>query len=151
MPIFDSHAHYLDDRFNDDREELLATLLNTTVCGIIENGTADQGGNIYATANRAVVNIQGGIIRGGDVYIDSTVKSVTVGGAAVIETLDLSSGKLLTVGELNLGADITVKAADGTFTETCLKAEKFEAYFKAQAAEKVVKAESNALVIAAAE
>lgn len=39
MPIFDSHAHYLDDRFNDDREELLATLLNTTVCGIIENGT----------------------------------------------------------------------------------------------------------------
>lgn len=39
MPIFDSHAHYLDDRFDDDRDALLTTLLGGDVCGIIENGT----------------------------------------------------------------------------------------------------------------
>ena len=39
MPIFDSHAHYLDSRFNEDRDTLLTTLLSSDVCGIIENGT----------------------------------------------------------------------------------------------------------------
>ncbi len=38
MPIFDSHAHYLDSRFDDDRDTLL-TALSGDVCGIIENGT----------------------------------------------------------------------------------------------------------------
>lgn len=39
MPIFDSHAHYLDSRFDDDRDEVLTSLLSGKVCGIIENGT----------------------------------------------------------------------------------------------------------------
>ncbi len=39
MPIFDSHAHYLDSRFDDDRDALLTTLLDGTVCGIVEQGT----------------------------------------------------------------------------------------------------------------
>ena len=49
MPIFDSHAHYLDTRFDDDRDSLLASLFDSsTVCGIIENSTT------AATAKRAV-------------------------------------------------------------------------------------------------
>ena len=114
--------------------------------GKLEN----EGKAVNASGKVVVVDICGGEIIG-DVVIASNIQSVTVSGAPKLSCLDLSSGKKLTVGELNIGADITVKAADGTFTETCLKAEKFEAYFKAQAAEKVVKAESNALVIAAAE
>lgn len=39
MPIFDSHAHYLDSRFDDDRDALLTSLLSGDVCGIVENGT----------------------------------------------------------------------------------------------------------------
>ncbi len=39
MPIFDSHAHYLDSRFDDDRDKVLTSLLGGEVCGIIENGT----------------------------------------------------------------------------------------------------------------
>ena len=39
MSIFDSHAHYLDPRFDEDRDELLASLFANGVCGIIEGGT----------------------------------------------------------------------------------------------------------------
>ncbi len=42
MVIFDSHAHYLDDRFDNDRDTLLTQLFNTSVCGIIENGTSAE-------------------------------------------------------------------------------------------------------------
>ncbi len=37
--IFDSHAHYDDNRFDSDREELLSTMLGTTVCGIVQCAT----------------------------------------------------------------------------------------------------------------
>ncbi len=39
MPIFDSHAHYLDERFDTDRHALLTALPERGVCGIVENGT----------------------------------------------------------------------------------------------------------------
>lgn len=40
MPIFDSHAHYLDSRFDEDRDTLLNAMFESgTVCGVIENGT----------------------------------------------------------------------------------------------------------------
>ncbi len=42
MQIFDSHAHYLADAFNEDREELLTRLLQTDVCGIIEAATTAE-------------------------------------------------------------------------------------------------------------
>lgn len=48
MLIFDSHAHYLDARFDTDRDAVLSSLLGTEVCGIIENGTT------AATSRRAV-------------------------------------------------------------------------------------------------
>ena len=33
--IFDAHAHYDDDWFSDDREELLLSLPSKGVCGIV--------------------------------------------------------------------------------------------------------------------
>lgn len=40
MRILDSHAHYLDAAFDEDRDELLQRLLTTDVCGIIEQATS---------------------------------------------------------------------------------------------------------------
>ena len=37
--IFDSHAHYDDERFNDDRDELLNSMESKGVCGIIHAST----------------------------------------------------------------------------------------------------------------
>lgn len=37
--IFDSHAHYNDKRFDDDRDAVLTDMLGSTVCGIINCGT----------------------------------------------------------------------------------------------------------------
>ncbi len=37
--IFDSHAHYNDKRFDDDRDTLLCDMLGSSVCGIINCGT----------------------------------------------------------------------------------------------------------------
>lgn len=42
MRIFDSHAHYLDAAFDDDRDTLLQKLFDTDVCGIIESATCAQ-------------------------------------------------------------------------------------------------------------
>lgn len=39
MRIFDSHAHYLDAAFDEDRDALLTQLFSTNVCGIIEAAT----------------------------------------------------------------------------------------------------------------
>lgn len=40
MKIFDSHAHYLSDAFDEDREPLLNSLFSQSVCGIVEAGTS---------------------------------------------------------------------------------------------------------------
>lgn len=43
MPIFDSHAHYLDSRFDEDRNALFQSMFDSgAVCGIIENGTTAE-------------------------------------------------------------------------------------------------------------
>ena len=36
--IFDSHAHYTDKAFNDDRKELLGSLQESGICGVINCG-----------------------------------------------------------------------------------------------------------------
>lgn len=41
--IFDSHAHYNDKRFDDDRDTLLADMLGSSVCGIVNCGTDLSG------------------------------------------------------------------------------------------------------------
>ncbi len=42
MRIFDSHAHYLDTAFDQDRDALLQKLFDTDVCGIIESATCAE-------------------------------------------------------------------------------------------------------------
>jgi len=36
--IFDSHAHYDDDKFDEDREEIFASLKSCGVCGVVDVG-----------------------------------------------------------------------------------------------------------------
>lgn len=53
MPIFDSHAHYLSDAFDEDRQEVLSRLFADKVCGIIEAGTtADSSRKALALAEQ---------------------------------------------------------------------------------------------------
>ncbi len=47
--IFDSHAHYNDKRFEDDRDTVLNGMLGNTVCGIINCGT-DLPSSQYSVA-----------------------------------------------------------------------------------------------------
>lgn len=41
--IFDSHAHYDDDRFNEDREEVIKEIQDNGVIGVLNCGTSLQG------------------------------------------------------------------------------------------------------------
>ncbi len=53
MRIFDSHAHYLSDAFDDDRDERLSSLFANGVCGIVEAATdADSSRTALALAER---------------------------------------------------------------------------------------------------
>lgn len=36
--IFDAHAHYDDDKFNDDRDTVMAQLVQNGVCAVVNNG-----------------------------------------------------------------------------------------------------------------
>ena len=115
--------------------------------GIIENGAADLGGNIFTEGSRATVNIFGGIIRNGDVYIGSDAMGIAVAGDPAVSQLTLAGGKLLTLGALKENADITVSAVDGIFTETCVNAETYVAYFKAAQDDKEIQVQNEALAI----
>ena len=114
--------------------------------GLIENGTAALGGNVYTSGPSAIVNICGGEIRNGEVYIGSDAKNVAVSGAPVVSELDLTSGKKLTLGALKSVAEIVVDA-DGTFTDASAKAENYVSCFKALQADKTVKVVDGKLVI----
>ncbi len=53
MPIFDSHAHYIAEAFDEDRDALLTRLFETDVCGIIEAATSpDSAKKAVALAQR---------------------------------------------------------------------------------------------------
>lgn len=43
MHIFDSHAHYDDDSFNEDREKLIEELKNNNVIGVLNCGSTLEG------------------------------------------------------------------------------------------------------------
>lgn len=71
--IFDSHAHYDDAKFDDEREALLAELPSHGVCGVVNCGCdtassktalklADSYGYIYAAVGIHPENIGGGTV-----------------------------------------------------------------------------------------
>lgn len=41
--IFETHAHYDDDRFEEDRDELITSLLDNNICNIINVGASLRG------------------------------------------------------------------------------------------------------------
>lgn len=96
--------------------------------GNITGGSAEQGGNIYVY-NNGYATITGGEISG-DVRIGKT-GNLTLTGAPKIGNLGgglrLSSGTLVTIGQLTSGAQVHV-TADGVFTNAI---EQAQAYLEA--------------------
>ncbi|MBQ9963831.1 MAG: TatD family hydrolase [Clostridia bacterium] len=96
MQIFDSHAHYLADAFDEDREELLTRLFESDVCGIIEAATsADSAKQAIALAHRfpslyAAIGIH-----------PEEAANVTEDDLAVIATL-CQDEKAVAIGEIGL-------------------------------------------------
>jgi len=94
--FFDTHAHYCDKRFNDDRDELLGTMLDAGISLILNSGSslgssklslelADRFSFIYAS-----VGIH-----------PHDAKSMSDGTVAELEVL-LSHPKAVAVGEIGL-------------------------------------------------
>jgi len=90
--------------------------------------------------------INGGTVNGA--VIDNNSKGITVSGANVIDSLDLSNGAKITVGELITGANITV-VADGVFTEEFDNAKAYldAGYFVSGVTDTEVRVVGNALAI----
>ena len=118
--------------------------------GTIEKGTAAEGGNIHASGATNTLNILGGTITEGDVYVAADLGAFTVSGAPAISNLNLTSGKKMTLHSL-YSADITVNAPNGAFTEAGEKLADYVEFFKLPVAGKVIKEENGVLVIADAE
>lgn len=55
--IFDTHAHYDDKAFDEDREELLNKIFNESVCGIVNQGTDIQTSEISISLSEKYENI----------------------------------------------------------------------------------------------
>ncbi len=96
MCIFDSHAHYLDRAFDEDREELLTRLFQHDVCGIIEAATtATTSQEAVALAHRfpalfAAVGIH-----------PEEAATATDGDIATIRALT-ADDKVVAIGEIGL-------------------------------------------------
>jgi TatD DNase family protein len=43
MKIFDSHAHYDDDAFNEDREEVIEQIKKNEIIGVLNCGASLEG------------------------------------------------------------------------------------------------------------
>ena len=109
--------------------------------GTFTAGKADAGEGFYVEKS-AVVNLAGGNI-GGQFYVAAADK-ITVSGAPVIENLELAEGKVITLGALTEGADITV-TANGAFTVESADAQTYLEFFKAT--EGTITAENGVLTV----
>ena len=94
--IFDSHAHYLSERFDGDREELLSEVLGSGVCGIIECATdarTIEASVSFAMAHDGVYCALGVHPHSADEYSDELEKR--------IEEL-IQNEKAIAIGEIGL-------------------------------------------------
>ncbi len=94
--IFDSHAHYNDERFDPDREELLASLPNLGVCGVINAGT-----NLESSLISAEYAKQYGYFYAAVGYHPEQAAEYTEEGMAKIFSL-LDQPKIVAIGEIGL-------------------------------------------------
>ncbi len=113
--------------------------------GTFENTNAGQSEVINAAGKQGTLTVAGGVING-KVNVAADLKKVAVSGTPVIADLDLTSGKLLTIGELEMGADILVTANDA-FTDTLSNATSVVISFGAADPAKEVAAVNNKLVV----
>ena len=97
----------------------------------------------------ATLNLSGGSITDGGVYVTGTNAKATVKGKPVVADLELATVKLLTLGKLNTGADITV-TAEGVFTEANANAQSYvdAGYIKAPIVRSITVNQDNTLSMA---
>lgn len=96
MPIFDSHAHYLDARFDEDRDTLLDTLLSGDVCGIVENGTTAASSRLAVELAHRHTNLWAAV----GIHPEEAA-CATEADLAVIEQL-AADNKVVAIGEIGL-------------------------------------------------
>ena len=83
--------------------------------GVIENGIAEQGGNVYGGKN-AKVTIAGGKVTGGTVYMAENSASLTLSGAPEINVINLFDGPKADISGLTAGANIQI-VGQGAITQ----------------------------------
>lgn len=96
MDIFDSHAHYLSDAFDDDRDERLSSLFQNGVCGIVEAATDAESSKAAVTLAERYPSLYAAVG-----YHPECAAAADEEGFAVIERL-LSHPKVVAVGEIGL-------------------------------------------------
>lgn len=98
MEIFDTHAHYDDEAFNDDRDKLLGRILPASgVCGIVSAGT-----NVKTSrANAALAEKYDYVYFAAGIHPED-VETAEPGDLSLIEQLLKSSKKAVAVGEIGL-------------------------------------------------
>ena len=114
--------------------------------GTVAGGTAEtKGGNIAVMGNSyakptVTLNILGGNITDGSVYLSGSNAKLNLSGAPVISELDMTAGNVAAVSGLTEGADITVNAEPGVpFTAAIAEnAETVAAYFASTDPQQIV-------------
>ncbi len=94
--IFDSHAHYNDERFDADREALLASLPSQGVCGVVNAGT-----NAESSRQSAALAREHEIFYAAAGYHPEQAAEYTDEGMAEIFAL-LKEPKTVAIGEIGL-------------------------------------------------
>lgn len=94
--IFDSHAHYGDPSFDEDREELLAELPDRGVCGVLDIGCC-----LESSRNSAALAAGHETVWAAAGYHPEHADLCTEEGLAEIEEL-LARPKVVAIGEIGL-------------------------------------------------
>lgn len=95
--IFDTHAHYNDDRFEEDRYLVLSSLPESGVCGVINCGTDVSS----SAASKKLAETYDYIRFAAGVHPEDCAKPQTETDLGVIESM-LSHPKCVAVGEIGL-------------------------------------------------
>ena len=96
MEIFDSHAHYDDEAFDSDREELLNRLPSLGVCGVVNCGASLAGSRASVDLARRWPYVYAAVG-----LHPEHVKEAPAGWLAQVEAL-LASPRVVAVGEIGL-------------------------------------------------
>lgn len=96
--IFETHAHYDDEAFNEDREQLLEELPGQGVCGIITAG-ADIKSSIAATE---LAEKYPYIYAAVGVHPENITENLGAGFLSELENLIKNRKKIVAVGEIGL-------------------------------------------------